>query len=52
MRSSPQSRHYRHGVAAAVLAGAMVVLTACGGSSGSSTDAGEHRGCHTVSVMA
>ena len=45
MRSSRPSRHYRHGVAAAVLAGAMVVLTACGGSSGgSSTDAASAHG--------
>src|SRR6476646_7368930 len=34
MRPSRPSRRYRHGVAAAVLAGAMVVLTACGSSGG------------------
>ena len=37
MRPSRPSRRQRHGVAAAVLAGAMVVLTACGSSGGGST---------------
>lgn len=44
MRSSPQSRHYRNGLAAAVLAGAMV-LTACSSSGGGSTsDAASAKG--------
>ena len=44
MRPSRPSRRYRHGVAAAVLAGAMV-LTACGSSGGGSTsDAASAKG--------
>jgi multiple sugar transport system substrate-binding protein len=45
MRPSRPSPRYRHGVAAAVLAGAVVVLTACGSSGGGSTsDAASAKG--------
>ena len=44
MRPSRPSRRYRHGLAAAVLAGAIVVLTACGSSGGGSPDAASAHG--------